>query len=68
MSSVIKNSLKELQCVRNRIIKEERSSNMVELKGVTGIFFQAEDGIRDWSGTGVQTCALPILDFIGTID
>src|SRR3989339_1492759 len=23
-------------------------------------FFQAEDGIRDWSGTGVQTCALPI--------
>src|SRR5258706_10008633 len=25
-------------------------------------FFQAEDGIRDWSVTGVQTCALPILD------
>src|SRR5438093_13777296 len=24
-------------------------------------FFQAEDGIRDWSVTGVQTCALPIL-------
>src|ERR1019366_4389258 len=24
------------------------------------IFFQAEDGIRDWSVTGVQTCALPI--------
>src|SRR5258706_14353881 len=23
--------------------------------------FQAEDGIRDWSVTGVQTCALPIL-------
>src|SRR5437016_896714 len=23
-------------------------------------FFQAEDGIRDWSETGVQTCALPI--------
>src|SRR5262249_60048725 len=22
---------------------------------------QAEDGIRDWSVTGVQTCALPIL-------
>src|SRR5258706_1530004 len=22
-------------------------------------FFQAEDGIRDWSVTGVQTCALP---------
>src|SRR5437016_10508212 len=24
-------------------------------------FFQAEDGIRAWSVTGVQTCALPIL-------
>src|SRR5262249_58955832 len=24
-------------------------------------FFQAEDGIRGWSVTGVQTCALPIL-------
>ena len=30
--------------------------------GVGGgfFFFQAEDGIRDWSVTGVQTCALPI--------
>src|SRR5437016_13178601 len=27
-------------------------------------FFQAEDGIRDWSVTGVQTCALPILRLI----
>src|SRR5258706_5866587 len=27
-------------------------------------FFQAEDGIRDWSVTGVQTCALPI-SFVG---
>src|SRR5207249_11907213 len=25
-------------------------------------FFQAEDGIRDRNVTGVQTCALPILD------
>src|SRR5262249_57225238 len=25
--------------------------------------FQAEDGIRDWSVTGVQTCALPISRF-----
>src|SRR5262249_57093213 len=24
-------------------------------------FFQAEAGIRDWSVTGVQTCALPTL-------
>src|SRR5438093_2290477 len=28
-------------------------------------FFQAEDGIRDWSVTGVQTCALPISPAIG---
>src|ERR1019366_9682115 len=26
------------------------------------IFFQEEDGIGDWSVTGVQTCALPISD------
>src|SRR5256886_6196108 len=28
--------------------------------GKTGVFFQAEDGIRDVTVTGVQTCALPI--------
>src|SRR5256886_7568703 len=28
-------------------------------------FFQAEDGIRDLTVTGVQTCALPIYSFIG---
>src|SRR5256886_6139587 len=28
-------------------------------------FFQAEDGIRDLTVTGVQTCALPILAVIG---
>src|SRR3712207_8884681 len=27
---------------------------------MVGIFFQAEDGIRDIGVTGVQTCALPI--------
>src|SRR5260370_38529350 len=31
-------------------------------------FFQAEDGIRDSSVTGVQTCALPILDGQGNFD
>ena len=30
------------------------------LLNVKIFFFQAEDGIRDWSVTGVQTCALPI--------
>src|SRR5438034_5232618 len=29
-------------------------------------FFQAEDGIRDHCVTGVQTCALPILDDVVT--
>src|SRR5690606_39794828 len=28
-------------------------------------FFQAEDGIRDFHVTGVQTCALPILHLLG---
>src|SRR5256885_9405607 len=28
-------------------------------------FFQAEDGIRDYKVTGVQTCALPISQFSG---
>src|SRR5690606_40398371 len=28
-------------------------------------FFQAEDGIRDFHVTGVQTCALPILIIAG---
>src|SRR5690606_40931576 len=28
--------------------------------GVYRFFFQAEDGIRDFHVTGVQTCALPI--------
>ena len=27
-------------------------------------FFQAEDGIRDYDVTGVQTCALPIYPVI----
>src|SRR5437016_6352471 len=32
-----------------------------DMSAISGIFFsQAEDGIPDWSVTGVQTCALPI--------
>src|SRR5256885_5239815 len=31
-----------------------------EWNGVIFFFFQAEDGIRDYKVTGVQTCALPI--------
>src|SRR3990167_6759643 len=29
------------------------------------VFFQAEDGIRDLTVTGVQTCALPIWSVLG---
>src|SRR5256885_3983192 len=35
--------------------------SMVLHVGVHCFFFQAEDGIRDYKVTGVQTCALPIL-------
>src|SRR5258706_10850907 len=38
----------------------EALSEAVEGDTVWAFFFQAEDGIRDWSVTGVQTCALPI--------
>src|SRR6266850_5690194 len=31
-----------------------------EYAGIFFFFFQAEDGIRDYKVTGVQTCALPI--------
>src|SRR3712207_7396850 len=31
-------------------------------------FFQAEDGIRDIGVTGVQTCALPILERLGRVE
>src|SRR5438046_3456618 len=33
---------------------------MCHVQFIIFFFFQAEDGIRDWSVTGVQTCALPI--------
>src|SRR2546430_7870720 len=35
-------------------------SGVNELSGLAFFFFQAEDGIRDLTVTGVQTCALPI--------
>src|SRR5699024_11545650 len=33
------------------------------VSGRASFFFQAEDGIRDRNVTGVQTCALPILQY-----
>src|SRR3989339_1291757 len=47
-------------------LKLADSKIIVSVASVTPLFkapispFQAEDGIRDWSVTGVQTCALPI--------
>src|SRR2546430_4701101 len=35
-------------------------SDTAEIHGSVFFFFQAEDGIRDLTVTGVQTCALPI--------
>src|SRR5258706_4411284 len=45
------------------VIEVEAGELVAEGWGVSRglLFFQAEDGIRDWSVTGVQTCALPIL-------
>src|SRR5256885_8688620 len=34
--------------------------------GAVFFFFQAEDGIRDYKVTGVQTCALPISKRVGS--
>src|SRR5438093_192847 len=41
-------------------IRMSRNFGMKMLTMTNLFFFQAEDGIRDWSVTGVQTCALPI--------
>src|SRR5260370_1259704 len=40
-------------------IQIDKSVN-ADIKRLFVFFFQAEDGIRDSSVTGVQTCALPI--------
>src|SRR2546430_10735071 len=38
------------------------------LQVISFFFFQAEDGIRDLTVTGVQTCALPIFAKSGVAD
>src|SRR2546430_1454062 len=40
--------------------KTKENSNHAIAGEVVSFFFQAEDGIRDLTVTGVQTCALPI--------
>src|SRR5438093_487229 len=48
----LKQMLREFIGIR---VNRDKKSGMVNI-----FFFQAEDGIRGWSVTGVQTCALPI--------
>src|SRR2546430_5033636 len=51
----------------SRILGGASRALVLRVQGVEGgccfFFFQAEDGIRDLTVTGVQTCALPILNF-----
>src|SRR5256885_7544592 len=49
---VVRSVRKETQVVRSAV-KRARVRSLY-------FFFQAEDGIRDYKVTGVQTCALPI--------
>src|SRR5256885_7788883 len=50
-----------LLCLINISVAKDciRCSNVVVILS-SFFFFQAEDGIRDYKVTGVQTCALPI--------
>src|SRR5437762_2357478 len=48
--------------------EEERLRDIAHIRETSLLFFfffQAEDGIRDTSVTGVQTCALPICRYAG---
>src|SRR5256886_5630148 len=46
-----------IECIRaTQILADRSASSSIMLI----FFFQAEDGIRDLTVTGVQTCALPI--------
>src|SRR5256885_5468455 len=51
-------------CDDNPWLVEEKmvviSDGCVSVGAICFFFFQAEDGIRDYKVTGVQTCALPI--------
>src|SRR5256885_8833647 len=49
----------EAGCVSAQRLVVERSRT-TSMRFVFIFFFQAEDGIRDYKVTGVQTCALPI--------
>src|SRR2546430_1651860 len=59
------NSLKtKLSLLPKKLFRIRMSRNfgmkMLTMTNLSTFFFQAEDGIRDLTVTGVQTCALPI--------
>src|SRR3989339_214696 len=43
-------------------VNPDQKKAILEKRRNKDFFFQAEDGIRYWSVTGVQTCALPIYE------
>src|SRR5256885_3376815 len=49
---------------RNNTILHIRSNHIECVQLNHFFFFQAEDGIRDYKVTGVQTCALPIYTYV----
>src|SRR2546430_11302649 len=48
-----------MRAVQNRLLRAAATPKPAD---IFVFFFQAEDGIRDLTVTGVQTCALPICD------
>ena len=51
--------------ISNELLEVARKLTLIMLlMSDFSFFFQAEDGIRDTSVTGVQTCALPICPMI----
>src|SRR2546430_11550380 len=56
--------MKERQYIRMICWSVLCTSNCDKVVVVFFFFFQAEDGIRDLTVTGVQTCALPICDHV----
>src|SRR2546426_5268206 len=50
-----------VDCKPSLLIEDEDVRSRFSMLSNVFFFFQAEDGIRDYKVTGVQTCALPIL-------
>src|SRR2546430_4229764 len=55
----------EIHSMAHENIFKEREKVRKGQSSISYFFFQAEDGIRDLTVTGVQTCALPIFGKTG---